>query len=763
MTATSPPTLERLRVLEIGAGSVAPIVGMLLADHGADVVRAGGPEASDLTPQQVFRHRRKRLLAGRTGLERVARLLASADVCVAGPSNGVDGPMREQILRRNPRLVWLDLPMWDGPAPWGESESHGLLAAWTGMAARQASFSGDPVEPVYDLLFSSHAAWAAACAVACLVERQRSGLGQQVTVSAAHGMLIPLIGVLSVEADLPDPSTAIGAFGRHPTYSVFECRDGRWLACGALGEKFERAILTILGIESILDDPRLGGTTAAYSHPEVFAWARAEVAKAFKTRDCDDWLPRISAAGIPCGPVGHRNDWLDTEQIRALGERLEVEAPGMGRVTMPGTPNHLPSSADIPVAPPTAVALENVGWEARSIPAPTGRTQLRPGPLSGIRVLNTGSFVAGPYSGSLMAELGAEVIKLEPTGGDPWRQTGFMYSRGMRSLAIDLTTPDGRAVLGDLVGTCDVVMCSLRPGADRKLGLDHDALAASRPDIVTTGLSGFGEVGPRAGDPAVDMVLQAVSGMMRAQGGVDEPVVNTLAICDFNAAALSCFGAVLALYHRARTGTGQHVWTSLADAATYTQGTELVRLDGTPVSTRTGGRDFKGAACADRYYRVADDWLRVAGPDPDALDPDELIAAGIDVDKEAFARDPVAAVEQALARMATSEAANQLATAGLTAIPARQITEVLRDPVLLAGGRIEIRTGDDGTFFTAPGRYAAFGRTALSGHLITSGAGQHTRSLLREIYSAERLEELLQAGVVEEGAPMPQRLGAVYR
>ncbi|MWA01581.1 CoA transferase [Actinomadura sp. LD22] len=766
MTATDTTgtvTLAGVRVVELGTGSIAPIVGMLLADHGADVVRFGGPPVGALSPQEAFRHRSKRLVASPPTPEEAAVLLGAADLCVAGPGGGIDSERRDTILRENPRLVWLDLPLWDGPAPWGDVESHGLLAAWTGMAARQTSFSGDPVEPVYDLLFSSHAAWAAACAVACLVERERSGFGQRVTVSAAHGMLLPLIGVLSVDADIPDPSTAIGSFGRHPTYTVFECGDGRWLACGALGSKFERAILNVLGIESILDDPRLGGGTASYSAPDVFAWVRSEVAAAFRTRDCDDWVERISAAGIPCGPVGHRDDWLDRPQVAALGERVELAVPGLGTLTMPGTPNHLPSSAGAPVAAPRAVELGEVGWTPRPAPAVTGPAPLRPGPLAGIRILNTGSFVAGPYSGSLMAELGAEVVKLEPTGGDPFRQTGFMYSRGMRSIAIDLASAEGREILDDLAGTCDVVICSLRPGAERKLGLDHETLASRRPDIITTGISGFGEVGPQAGRPGVDMVLQAMSGMMRAQGGDDEPVVNTLAITDFNAAALTCLGAVLALYHRAQTGGGQHIWTSLADVATYTQGAGLVKLDGKPVSTLNGGRDYKGTGCADRYYRVADGWLRVAGRDRDALDPDELIAAGIDVDKELFARDRVAAVASALADLGAKEAADRLARAGLAAVPARRVTEVLRDPLLLASGRIEVRAGEEGTVFTAPGRYAAFGRTALSGHLVTPGAGQHTRALLAELYPAERIEELLRAGVVEAGAPMPQRLGAVYR
>ena len=758
--------LDGIRVVEIGTGTVATIVGMLLGDFGADVLRVDPVAcASTLPTSDVLRHRNKRRVViedSAADREELNRLLAAADVCVCGPQAGISAERRTAICAQNQELIWLDLPVWEGPAPWGDVESHGLLAAWCGMSARQASFSGEPVEPVYDLLFVAHGVWAATCLVACLVERESSGAGQMVTISGAHAMLIPLIGILAVDADKPDPTTAIGPFGRHPTYSIFECGDGLWLACGALGERFEDLILKILGLTHVLEDEHMAGGRDSISQPAVFTWMRERVVEAFRSRPRQHWMDELEEAGIPSGPVSDRDAWLDHPQVRALGEALEIEDSTHRKVTMPGIPVHLTRTPGLDPVLPRAATFADVDWKPKESAAPQA-SRLRPGPLAGTRVINTGTFVAGPYSGSLMAELGADVIKLEPTSGDQFRQTGFMYSRGMRSIALDLGTAEGKDVLHDLVEHVDVVMSSLRPGVANKLGLDHDSLALRRPGIITTGISGYGEQGPMSLSPGVDMVLQAVSGMMSTQGGADEPVVNTLAIIDFTTAAVTCLGATLGLFNLRRTGEGQHSWSSLADVATLLQGPALLRIDDEPVTFPIGGRDFKGDRPSDRLYPVRDGWVRLYAASADSMSADHLVGAGLAVDPEMHVADPCAAISSALADIDAREAVRRLRLAGVAAVRVRRVTEVLRDTDLIGHGRIEIRSGDNDECFTAPGRYATFGRTARSDAMRTPGAGEHTSEILADIYSGERVLELLEKRVVVQGQPMPQQLGAVYR
>jgi crotonobetainyl-CoA:carnitine CoA-transferase CaiB-like acyl-CoA transferase len=147
------------------------------------------------------------------------------------PGYGLD---RWRLLRDSPRLVLVETPAYAGDAPWyGGAESHGLLAASLGVAWRQSSHDGGPVESVARFLLQVHGVWATVCTVAALVERERSGFGQLVSVSGVHAVMEANIGSFSVNPALPDPPTGIGPGGRHPTYTRFVARDGKWLASGA--------------------------------------------------------------------------------------------------------------------------------------------------------------------------------------------------------------------------------------------------------------------------------------------------------------------------------------------------------------------------------------------------------------------------------------------------------------------------------------------------------------------------------------------------
>ena len=175
-----------------------------------------------------------------------------------------------------------------------------------------------------------------------------------------------------------------------------------------------------------------------------------------------------------------------------------------------------------------------------------------------------GTFVAGPYAGSLLAELGADVIKVEPLGGDPFRVTGFVFNRGMRSLAINLAVPDGADAFRRLAAASDVV---IDVAAARRHGQAGHRLRRARRRRTrassTVSLSAYGEGGPLAGRPGVDMVLQAMSGMMSAQGGDSEPVANTIAIIDVTTGAMLALSTCLALLHRAaRPARASGAWCS---------------------------------------------------------------------------------------------------------------------------------------------------------------------------------------------------------
>ena len=199
------------------------------------------------------------------------------------------------------------------------------------------------------------------------------------------------------------------------------------------------------------------------------------------------------------------------------------------------------------------------------------------GPLLGVKVVDFCSFIAGSYAAMLLGDLGAEVIKVEPPAGDRARAWGpFLagesrlfqgWNRSKRSLAIDLTTDEGRAVVHRLIERADVVIENFRPGITAKLQIDYATARRLNPGIVYCSSTGFGSRGPLRLRPAYDPVLQALGGAAHGNlryGG--KVAICSVAVSDYQAAMLAVAGVLAALYHRQRTGEGQHLETSLLQA-----------------------------------------------------------------------------------------------------------------------------------------------------------------------------------------------------
>jgi crotonobetainyl-CoA:carnitine CoA-transferase CaiB-like acyl-CoA transferase len=382
-------------------------------------------------------------------------------------------------------------------------------------------------------------------------------------------------------------------------------------------------------------------------------------------------------------------------------------------------------------------------------------------------VLDLGNILAGPFAGTLLAELGAEVVKVEIPAGDSWRDRGWIYNRGQRGLAIDLQSSAGRAAFYRLVGSVDVVLDNYRPGVLRRLGIDYEQLRQVRLDLIAWSITAFGTVGPLATEAGFDPLLQAMSGMMSAQGGDSEPVFHTSAVNDVSSAALTVLGIGLALFHRERTGEGQRGGVTLAGAASLMQCEELLRLPGRQPSVQ-GGRDFTGPHALRRFYATADGWicledegadsdqrLRQSGLVPPELGDAELAVAGVELAQ---------VLERALAGLPRDEALARLSTAGVPAAPARWIAEVAADPALQAWDVFQTFDRRDGTFAQVPGRYARFSRTQRTGVTRPPGIGEHSTEVLAGAgVPKDEVEELISKGVVRQGGPMVHRTLAAYR
>ncbi len=212
------------------------------------------------------------------------------------------------------------------------------------------------------------------------------------------------------------------------------------------------------------------------------------------------------------------------------------------------------------------------------------------GPLDGIRVLEFTQIIAGPLGCMLLADLGAEVIKVEPPQGEPWRLQGQFIpfesktfqslNRGKRSLSLDVSRPEAQAAIHRLVEDMDVVVINYRPDVAARLSIDYDTLRAIKPNLIYLDNTAFGREGPWADRPGYDIVVQAASGLTAAVGKTDDkgtPIVGP-AVADATTGYAVAWGVTAALFHRERTGEGQMVETSLLANALMLQHTSFMEL-----------------------------------------------------------------------------------------------------------------------------------------------------------------------------------------
>jgi crotonobetainyl-CoA:carnitine CoA-transferase CaiB-like acyl-CoA transferase len=241
--------------------------------------------------------------------------------------------------------------------------------------------------------------------------------------------------------------------------------------------------------------------------------------------------------------------------------------------------------------------------------------------LDGIRVLDFGRYIAGPFCAALLADLGAEVIRIERLGGGEDRAFipvgagpdggGAMFlamNRNKRGMTLDPAAPQGREIVRRLVATADVVVANLPPAVLRSLALDLDSLRATKPDIILTTVTGFGAGGPLSNKHGFDGIGQAMSGAVYLSGTPEQPIVSKVPWVDFGTACLSAFGTLAALLERGKSGRGQKVEgallrTAIAFANTALIEQALIRVD----RVATQNRGFNSAP-AD-YFRTRDGWI----------------------------------------------------------------------------------------------------------------------------------------------------------
>ncbi len=319
----------------------------------------------------------------------------------------------------------------------------------------------------------------------------------------------------------------------------------------------------------------------------------------------------------------------------------------------------------------------------------------------GIRVLDLSRVLAGPYCSMILADMGAEVIKLEiPGRGDdsrefpPFKDGKSLYyvnlNRGKRSITLNLKHPEGRRIFIELVKKCDVLLENFRPGTMDRLGLGYDVLREVNPRLVYASISGFGQTGPFRDRPGYDIIGQAMGGLMSVTGWPDSPPTRTgTAIGDVLSALFCCIGILAALQVRERTGRGQMVDVSLVDSVFASLENIPMKffVDG-EIPTRIGNR-YEFVYPYDSF-RAADGWV-IIGVANDAVWGRFIEATGMShlVDDERFDTNPRRVeshgalkpqVEEWASKRNVMEIVSLLTGHGVPACPIYSIKDIVEDP-----------------------------------------------------------------------------------
>ncbi|WP_262058791.1 CoA transferase [Streptomyces sp. STR69] len=783
-----------------------------LADAGADVILVEPPGGSPLRANPgwpgLLRGKRSITLDLRDDTDRATLdgLFAGADVAVAAmrPAAAARlGFTAEELAARYPRLVAALITGWGTLGPWSDRKGYeALILAKSGVLHSKHQLTTGP-DPAH--VTTPYASFAAAQAavhgiLAALLEREESGLGQLVESDLVTG-----VGAYDpynwfyelVLRRFPDAFQSLGAAfdqqGRPQTKLLYALliaatADGTWLQFAQTAPRLMQAWLKELGLSTELTDPKWEGFPLLPTPELRFEWWNKMISEVGE-RTLKEWEEAFARNPDVFGEQFRTPDEaLDHPQLVHEGRGVVVDDPDLGPVRQPSTLVHAAGRplTGIRRAPRPGEHTRELRAFARSTTPPNSVAQQgRCGPpLAGVTVLELGAMYAGPYGATLLADLGARVIKVEPLDGDLIRTImafpeagGAKVLQGKESIAVDLRSPEGRQILRELVGQVDVVLQCYRAGAATRIGVDEASLKSINPDLVYANAPGYGIDGPYGSKPAYAPSIGAASGVSVTDAQVvGRPAADRDQLLS-QARKLYAGGTVPAVQSDGMAALGVASALLLGICAKR-RGTALTGIVATMLGTSTqaliahntsyAGRpahprvdpDFRGTGALYRMYPASDGWLFLAAPKEKEWAP--LVAAlgdPGDLADERFATSRArAAHDGALADVLTKVFATRTKAEWEADLTAKDVgcVAVTQEPAerhmqgddfYAAGYAVDAVS----PVFDEHRRLAPLNRFSRSTTKAEAGCtlGQHTDALLRELgYDEARIARLREARVV---------------
>ncbi|MEM9355688.1 MAG: CoA transferase [Pseudomonadota bacterium] len=571
-----------IRVLELGTRLSAGGCGSLLSQTGASVLYVSLKDYS--SPVATKHDYRGLYSAGKSAVtiacdtqaDKLRELVSASDVVITSHDTDPDWPSILGADWSDGKIV-CDVSAFGRSGPLsGQLATDFEVQALTGLIDTTGDASVPPSRiaiPVTECLAALHAFGGIGAALRTL---RKQGIIQDVEIAlydcafAASASFLPKF---IAEGKVP---RRVG--NRHPMtlpWNVYKSRDEWVLICTSSNDHWKR-LADQLGDQRLIDDQELMTAAGRAKRADELDIA---ISKWVQEQSAEECVRTISQLSIPCATIAPLEEHprevnLDHRgQICKLYDPMEerdvfVPGPVLRTIGQPGiVPREIPGRDG------------DCGWSGAPSSVREARNQNAERPLAGIRVVEVGPLTTGPLCGRMLASLGADVVKVEPPTGDAMRYLpplkngqGYFfsyYNTGKRAVALDLKQQGDRAQLTKLLAGADVLIQNLKEGAFARMGFTIDVMADINPRLVRCDISGFGQDSLYSGRPAVDSVVQAMSGIMTVNSPGDEPMKTGISFVDLEVAILS-FGAVIAaLERRDQTGKGVHLDLAMQDIASW--------------------------------------------------------------------------------------------------------------------------------------------------------------------------------------------------
>ncbi|MCI0828767.1 MAG: CoA transferase [Chloroflexi bacterium] len=754
--------LRGVQVLDFGQYIPGPMLGMLLSDQGADVIKVERPGGDPARSEPAFatwnRGKRSVVLDLKTpeGQAAAVGLAKKADIVIENYRPGVAGRLGigyEALSKDNPGLIYCSIP------GFGEDSPHRNERGWEGIVSASTG-TYQHIDGMDEPLFlplptaSTFAAIVASVSVSmALVARDRTGKGQRIEVPM-HSAMFSAIGRNLVKLyDINPPD--LFELPRNVMAHQYQCADGRYIQSQGMYQRFASQLMTAAGRPEWIDDLQaLYGEVVA---PETVAMWKGRVEKMFLERTAKEWEDAIAetkGAGTICKTI---DEWLVHEHAVASKMVIEVDDAQHGLMKQPGvqvrlrgTPGAVQGRAPT-LGEHTSEILAELNNGSAASAAPKGGNENIMSALEGVRVLDLCIVLAGPTCGRTLGEFGADVIKIDDPSR-PYDVSGNTdVNRGKRSIQIDLKTEDGLAVFYKLLESADVVVENNRKSSLARLGISYEEVKKRKPDIVYASMNVFGYDGPWAERPGWEQLAQATSGIQVRRGGRDSaPKLLPYPMNDYGTGLMGAFAVALAIHERNRTGKGQSVDSGLALTAGLLQSPYFLDYEGYK-RDEPEGLGVRGFSAKSRLYAAADGWLYFHCPSDEdwgrLVELSEfagLSSSGGD-DDDALAQ----SLAQVLAGKPRAEWAKLINPTGVSVIANRMVADFRDDADIRKAGLIVGRDHPGYGQADHLGAVAKLSGTPMRIGRPTPLLGAETDEILSEAgYTGEQIESLKLSGAV---------------